>query len=134
MALQITFPDPYGVDNLPAAYARIVQVNLNFADEFGLIVINVYASRAAANANKPPTGQLTFTITPVGVPATQAITDAKGNVITPANPGFPSFNQILADAVLAGGEPAGALIFDMTRTFLYNLIKNQPQFKGALNV
>lgn len=76
MAIQI----PYSTDNddYPTAYARVDEINVNYANKQAHMVVQYYKSRTAANNGKRPLGQRNYSFSPA------AELDENGIVITPA--------------------------------------------------
>lgn len=146
MALQKDFSSPYSTSLLPNAYYRIVETNLNYADEVGQITVNVYESKAARDAGKLPVGTVAIPLTKTGKPATDAegnaliaqedgtFKNAAGETIVPTYVGFPGFATLVDNAVVPPDTPAGTKIFDIAKAMIYSLLKTQPEFNGAVDI
>lgn len=125
MALQCTFPDPHGVNPLPAAYCTIAEVNLNYANKVGRLTVNVWQDKAAHDANLTPVAQVAYPISASGVPPSTA---------NPA--GFPDFDTIVSTPiptdVLSGPTVIGTTTFwEVSQAILYAILQEQPEFQNA---
>jgi hypothetical protein len=90
--------------------------------------------------------QIGVTLSPTGLPALdeagQPLTrqedgsfqNANGDTVVPTTPPFPSFDQVMAMAVVTKDDVAGTPVFDLGKKYLYALVKSRPEFAGAKDV
>jgi hypothetical protein len=116
MAFQVSYPNPFDAAALPAAYARVSQMNLNFDTQTGQVAVNVWASQQAMTAGRPPVGQLTLAVTP----------DGSGGDL--------SFRQLYQAAAVRAADAPGTPAYDLVKRALYQALKQRPEFAGALDV
>jgi hypothetical protein len=116
MAFQVQWANPYDTAALATAYARVAQMNLNFDAQTGQVTVNVWASRQAADAGRPPVGQLSLAVTP----------DGAGDSL--------SFAQLYRAAAVKAGEVVGTPAYDVVKRTLYQTLKGRPEFAQAQDV
>jgi hypothetical protein len=116
MAFQLQYPNPFDAADLATAYARVSQLNLNFDQQTGQVVVNVWATQAAMAGGRPPVGQLSLAVTP----------DGAGDSL--------SFTQLYKAAAVKGGDAAGTPAYDIVRRTLYQALKARPEFAAAQDV
>lgn len=146
MALQKDFSSPYSTSVLPNAYYRIVETNLNYADEVGQITVHVYESKAARDAGKLPVGSVAIPLTKAGKPPTDdegnvvykqedgTYKNGSGQTVVPAYYGLPDFATLMNNAVVPPDTPPYTKVFDIAKAMLYTLMKTQPDFAGATDI
>lgn len=117
MALQVQYPNPFDTTALLTAYARVSELNLNFENQTGLVVLSVWASPAAARSGLPPVARVGLAVTPAG--------DAGGL----------SYTQLYDLAAVQPTDGVGTKAYDIVRRTLYQAIKRQVgAFGDAQNV
>ena len=131
MALQLDYPDPTGVDDIQV-YARVVEINLNFADEVGRITVNIYRNKASRDAGKPPIDQVAFALSKTGTPEVPELKDDNDEITQHGRPGIPPFAELITKA--KSSNRGGVLIFDAAKAMVYDFLKTQLQFQGAADV
>lgn len=93
------------------AYARIVEANLNWADEHAKITINIYHDKASRDSGKNPVEQKSYSF---GQPIAEQ-TDGDGVVTVPAKPGFNDLFSV--DNLVTQGENIIALLYGHFKTY-----------------
>jgi hypothetical protein len=117
MALQVQYPNPFDIEKLSTAYARVSGLNLDFQNRSGVVVLSVWASPAAARAGLPPVAQVSLAITPEG--DTAAL----------------SYAQLYDLAAVQTEDGVGTKAYDIVRRTLYQEVKKQiGAFNNAQNV
>lgn len=134
MALKIRFADPTDVEPLTEAYARIVEIALNDADQVGRVVVAVYRNDTARKAKSQAVGHLGFSIPSQPIDAQAEIRDVQGNVVRPAVPRFPSYAELMTAAALPDGAKPGQALRDHLKAFLYVFLKTRPEFADSKDV
>lgn len=138
MALQVTYTDPFGTTDLTNAYARVIFMALDFADQHGRIVIGIYKDQAARDANKKPIATAAIDLTKNGTPAKKDgeslvkdgddWKDSNDNVVTPDIPEVPAFNSLVGGIMTPG---AVVPVFGVIQTFIYNMVVAQKILTGS---
>jgi hypothetical protein len=114
VAFQLSYPNPFDAADLPAAYAKIAAMNLDFDRLTGVVVVSVWAGRAAQTAGKPPVTQVAITITPDGAGGGLAFTD------------------VYRLASVRARDPVGTPGYDIVRRALYETLKaTRSEFRDA---
>jgi hypothetical protein len=105
MALQETYPDPFGTADL-TAYIRLGEVTLNVAEQRGRIVLYVHRDADSRNAGKQPVDRITL-------------------VLNPEATDLPAFADVIG---------LNARAMDDLTAALYGVVKVQPILDGAADV
>lgn len=109
MALKGLLVTDDGVEHQDA-YARIVEANLNWADERSRITINVYHDQAAREAGKVPIKQFSYSFSK----AIEEVINEEGQAISQA---IPSFEEMFSvDKLSIEGVNIIALMYGYFKT------------------
>jgi hypothetical protein len=147
--LAFTFPpeqDPLDAPGvmIAAPYARITFLAIDETNSSGRIVMGVYRSKGARDANLMNFYRaLQWPLNAQGIPARDAemnklttqdggVTwqNAAGQTVTPAYPPFPSLPQIQA-ALTAVDNPVGTGYYNLLKTLIYTIITGQPEIPAG---